>query len=127
MSVRAGRGVVREGDAEVQPLGQGAVLPGDGEVVAMAVKESPLAWRASAEERVVLSEEGAVATQIFHRQYSLVTTGVELAEGKHFLEVKLLSEDIGSTYIARATSASSGPTSIPQEFTGSETTQMAGS
>jgi hypothetical protein len=71
---------------------------GDGEVVAMAVKElPPLVWRAFAEARVALSEEGAVATQINTEDGdSLTTTGVELTEGKHYWEVELLSESGGA-------------------------------
>jgi hypothetical protein len=68
---------------------------GDGEVVAMAVKElPPLVWRTFAEARVALSEEGAVATQIAEEEdlVSLTTTGVELTEGKHYWDVELLSE-----------------------------------
>jgi hypothetical protein len=66
---------------------------GDGEVVAMAVKElPPLVWRTFAEGHVALSEEGAVATQIAEED-SLTTTGVELTGGKHYWEVELLSED----------------------------------
>ena len=64
------------------------MLLGDGEVVAMAVKElPPLVWRTFAEDRVALSEEGAVATQITKEDeeyYSLTTTGVELTESKHY-------------------------------------------
>jgi hypothetical protein len=70
---------------------------GDGEVVAMAVKElPPSVWRTFAEGRVALSEEGAVVTQItreYEEERSLTTTGVELTEGKHYWEVELLSED----------------------------------
>jgi hypothetical protein len=40
---------------------------------------------------VVLSERGAVVTQIAEA-LSLTTTGVELTEGKHYWEVELLSE-----------------------------------
>jgi hypothetical protein len=57
-----------------------------GEVVAMAVKElPPLVWRAFAESRVALSEEGAAAKQLqgVNQQRPLTTTGVELAEGAH--------------------------------------------
>ena len=60
----------------------------------MAVKElPPLVWRTFAEDRVALSEEGAVATQITEEGlYALTTTGVELTEGKHYWEVELRSE-----------------------------------
>jgi hypothetical protein len=96
VAVRADGGAVREEDAEAEPLDGDSMLLGDGEVVAMAVKElPPLAWRTFAEGRVVLSEEGAVATQITEEgeeEFSLTTTGVELTEGKHYWEVELLSE-----------------------------------
>jgi hypothetical protein len=95
VAVRADGGAVREDDAEAEPLDDDDVLLGDGEVVAMAVKElPPLVWRTFAEGHVALSEEGAVATLIREEEdeASLVTTGVELTEGKHYWEVELLSE-----------------------------------
>jgi hypothetical protein len=50
-------------------------------------------WRTfGAEDRVALSEEGAVATQNTEGEDSLTTTGVELTEGKHYWEVELLFE-----------------------------------
>jgi hypothetical protein len=68
------------------------MLLGDGEVVAMAVKElPPLVWRTFAEDLVQLREDGAVATPT-ERGWSLTTTGVELTEGKHYWEVELVSE-----------------------------------
>jgi hypothetical protein len=72
------------------------MLLGDGEVVAVAVKElPPSVWRTFAEGRVALSEEGAVATQITEEyEYPLTTTGVELTEGKNYWEVELLSEKL---------------------------------
>jgi hypothetical protein len=79
-------------------LDDDGVFLGDGEVVAMAVKElPPFVWRTFAEARMALSEEGAVATQITEDEYkqSLPTTGVELTEGKHNWEVELLSESVG--------------------------------
>jgi hypothetical protein len=99
VEVRADGGAVREDDAEAEPLDDDAVLLGDGEVVAMAVKElPPLVWRTFAEGHVALSEEGPVATYIAEvggeeeGGASLATTGVELTEGKHYWEVELLSE-----------------------------------
>jgi hypothetical protein len=98
VAVRADGGAVREDDAEAEPLDEDGACLGDGEVVAMAVKELPhFVWRTFAEGRVALSEEGAVATQITEADaaYSLTTTGVELTEGKHYWEVELLSEGSG--------------------------------
>ena len=98
VAVRADGGAVREDDAEAEPLDDDDALLGDGEVVAMAVKElPPLVWRTCAEGRVALSEGGAVATLIAAAErmvdrVSLTTTGVELTEGKHYWEVELLSE-----------------------------------
>jgi hypothetical protein len=67
----------------------------EGAVVAMAVKE-PLVWRTFPEDLVKLSEGGAVATQLEANEgetdYSHITTGVELTEGRHFWEVELFSE-----------------------------------
>ena len=96
VAVRADGGAVREDDAEAELLDADDMLLGDGEVVAMAVKElPPFVWRTFAEGRVALGEEGAVATQITEvgeEEYALTTTGVELTEGKHYWEVELLSE-----------------------------------
>jgi hypothetical protein len=41
----------------------------------------------------------AAQVQVFRRQYSLTTTGVELTEGKHYWEVELLSEEVGGIFI----------------------------
>ena len=99
VGMRADGGAVREDDAEAEPLDDDGVFLGDGEVVAMAVKElPPFVWRTFAEGRVALSEEGAVATQITkedEEEYLLTTTGVELTEGKHYWEVELLSDGSG--------------------------------
>jgi hypothetical protein len=96
VAVRADGGAVREDDAEAEPLDDDGAFLGDGEVVAMAVKElPPMVWRTIAEGCVALSEEGAVATQDDEEEFSLTTTGVELTEGKHYWEVELLSEGIG--------------------------------
>jgi hypothetical protein len=88
---RADGVAVREDDAEPEPLDDESLLLGEGDVVAMAVKESPLLWRTFAADRVVLSEEGALATQRIE-ELSLVTTGIELTEGKHYWEVEMLSD-----------------------------------
>jgi hypothetical protein len=81
---------VREDDAEPEPLEDESMLLREGDVVAMAVKDSPLLWRTFAADRVLLSEEGAVATQQI-QDWSLTTTGIELTEGKHYWEVEMLS------------------------------------
>jgi hypothetical protein len=99
-AVRADGGAVREDDTEAEPMDGDSMILGDGEVVAMAVKElPPFVWRTIAEGCVALIEEGAVASQITEvgdddeEEFSLTTTGVELTEGKHYWEVELLSED----------------------------------
>jgi hypothetical protein len=62
VAVRSDGGAVREDDAETEPLDEDDMLLGDGEVVAMAVKElPPFVWRTFAEGRAALSEEVAVA------------------------------------------------------------------
>jgi hypothetical protein len=98
VAVRADGGAVREDDAEAEPLDEDGMLLVDGEVVAMAVKEMPLVWRTFAKGHVVLSEKGAVATQISY-EWSLTMTGVELTEGRHYWEVKVLSEEVGNLFI----------------------------
>jgi hypothetical protein len=90
---------VREDDAEPELLDDESMLLGDGEIVAMAVKESPLLWRTFAVDRVTLREDGAVAAQTMEDEFSLTTTGIELTEGKHYWEVELVSEDVGNTFI----------------------------
>jgi hypothetical protein len=88
---------VREDDAEPELLEDGQLVLEEGAVVAMAVKEPPLLWRTFPEDLVELSEGGAVATQVEANEgqldYSHVTTGVELTEGRHYWEVELFSEN----------------------------------
>jgi hypothetical protein len=90
---------VREDDADPELLENESTPLGDGEVIAMAVKELPLMWRTFAKDRVTLSESGTVATQILSDVWSLTTSGIELTEGSHYWEVKLLSGDVGSFLI----------------------------
>jgi hypothetical protein len=56
-------------------------------------------WRTFPDNRVTLSEGGAVATQTVGKSISLTTTGTEITEGKHYWEVELLSEDVGFIFI----------------------------
>jgi hypothetical protein len=90
---------VREDDAEPELLDDESMLLGDGETVAMAVKESPLLWRTFAADRVTVSEDETVAKHSTEGKYSLTTTGIELTEGKHYWEVELLSKNVRSTFI----------------------------
>jgi hypothetical protein len=91
---------VREDDAEPEPLDNESMGLEDGDVVAMAVKETPLLWRTFAEGRVTLSEGGAVATQhTIDRKWSLTTTGTELTEGRHYWEVELLSGNLDEMFV----------------------------
>jgi hypothetical protein len=62
VAVRADGSAVREDDAEPEVLDDDTVELGDGEILAMAVKDLPLVWRTCDEEVVTLSEGGAVAT-----------------------------------------------------------------
>jgi hypothetical protein len=52
-------------------------------------------WRTYAEDRVSLSEGGAVAAHTQNNKFSLTTTGTELTEGKHYWEVELVSTHTG--------------------------------
>jgi hypothetical protein len=96
---------VREDDAEPELLKDESIVPEDGDLVAMAVKELPVLWRTFAEDCVTLSEEGAVATQTLKQDFNtesrffLTTTGIELTEGKHYWEVVLMSKNVGMTLI----------------------------
>jgi hypothetical protein len=60
----------------------------------MAFKEAPMVWRTCDEEKVTLSEDGAVATNVDNEDDpdTLVTSGVELTAGKHYWEVEILSD-----------------------------------
>jgi hypothetical protein len=89
---------VREDDAEPELLDDESMLLGDGEIVAMAVKESPLLWRTFPVDRITLSENSLVATHNQQDRFSLTTTGTELTEGRHYWEVELLS-DVTNIYI----------------------------
>jgi hypothetical protein len=91
VAVRADGSAVREDDADPEPLDDDAIELGAGEMVAMAVKEQPMFWRTCDEEKVTLSEGGAVATTSDNND-TLVTSGVELTAGKHYWEVELLGD-----------------------------------
>jgi hypothetical protein len=94
VAVREDGGAVREDDAEPELLDDDSLSLEEGAVVAMAVEEPPLSWQTFPEEYVKLSKGGAVATQTIDNEdeYSHVTTGVELNEGRHYWEVELLLE-----------------------------------
>jgi hypothetical protein len=96
---RADGMAVREDDAEPELLEDESTLLGDRDVVAMAVREPPLMWRTFPEDRVMLSEGGAVATQVHKRNWSLTTTEIELTEGTHYWEVELLSQNMVNMHI----------------------------
>jgi hypothetical protein len=97
VAIRADGGAVREDDAEPELLDDEDQRLEEGSLVAMAVKETPLLWRTFPEEVVELSEGGAVATQVEQNEdedeYSHITTGVELTDGRHYWEVEVLSPE----------------------------------
>jgi hypothetical protein len=100
VAVRVDGSAVREDDADPEPLDDDATELENGEMVAMAVKEAPLVWRTCDEEKVTLSEGGAVATTLDDDDvYTLVTSGTELTAGKHYWEVELLGDDHGPVCI----------------------------
>jgi hypothetical protein len=91
VSVNKDGSAVREDDAEPELLEDNvAILLQDGDIVAMAVKDRPLKWRVCPTV-VALSEHGAVAT-LCDEEYgmALVTSGLEMKEGKHFWEVHFI-------------------------------------
>jgi hypothetical protein len=94
---------VREDDAEPELLDDDTLPLEEGAVITMAVKESPLVWRTFPEDPpyVKLSDGGTVATQITDQDedFSHVTTGVELTEGRHYWELELPSEDMDDMYV----------------------------
>jgi hypothetical protein len=61
-------------------------------------QEPPLLWQKFHDDRITLTEGGAVATQAA-LGISLTTTETELTEGKHYWEVELLSESMGGIFI----------------------------
>jgi hypothetical protein len=63
VATRADGKAVREDDAEPEVLGDDGQSLGDGELLAMAVKEAPLIWRTYPGESVTPSEKGALATK----------------------------------------------------------------
>jgi hypothetical protein len=96
VAVRADGSAVREDDADPEALDDDAIELGDGEMVAMAVKEAPMVWRTCDAEEVTLSEGGAVATKIGDEDGyndTLVTSGVELTAGKHYWEMEIVEND----------------------------------
>jgi hypothetical protein len=70
-------------------------------MLAMAVKEPLWVWRTFDEEKVTLSEGGAVATKVDddNEADTLVTSGIELTAGKHYWEVVILNDDGGSVLV----------------------------
>jgi hypothetical protein len=61
VAVRADGSAVREDDADPEALDDDGIELGNGQTVAMAVKELPLVWRTCDDDLVTLSEGGAVA------------------------------------------------------------------
>jgi hypothetical protein len=117
VAVQPDGGVVREDDAEAEPLEDADTKLHDGELVAMAVKdELPLLWRTFPDDMVALSEGGAVATQIGEEGdgEALVTSGLELVTGQHYWEVELLCENFDEICVGV-----SRPNLNPREFYGS--------
>jgi hypothetical protein len=100
VAVRADGSAVREDDEEPEPLDDDAIELGAGQMVAMAVKEAPMVWRTCDEERVTLSEGGAVATTLDNDDGSdtLVTSGVELTAGKNYWEVEILNDQASTGF-----------------------------
>jgi hypothetical protein len=95
VAVRDDGGAVREDDAEPEVLEDEGMLLEEGAEVAMAVTElPPWVWRTFPEDLVELSEGGALATHHTTDEAlrcSLVTSGVELTEGRHYWEVEVVS------------------------------------
>jgi hypothetical protein len=91
--------IVREDDAEPELFDDDRAELAEGDIITLAVKEDfPLVWGIYAKNRVVLTEEGKIATQS-GQVGSLVTSGVELVKGSHYWEVELLSEEVGGILI----------------------------
>jgi hypothetical protein len=89
---------VREDDAEPELLEDESMVLDGFDVLAMAVHNAPLLWSTFAEDRVTLSEGGAVAAQT-STAWSLTTTRIELTEGKHYWGVELMLEGMSNICI----------------------------
>jgi hypothetical protein len=105
LAMRADGRAVREDDAEPEPLEDEKQVLTHGEILTMAVKEDALGqWHTFPAGYVTVSEVGAVATgkyntvamtrrrtQNWKPEDALVTSGIELTEGRHYWEVESLS------------------------------------
>jgi hypothetical protein len=105
VAVRADGGAVREDDEDPEALDDDSIELGNGQIVAMAVKDlPPLVWRTCDEELVTLSEGGAVATlndvdDANGVEDALVTSGTELTAGKHYWEVEIVNDGSGGVFV----------------------------
>ena len=71
----------------------------EGDVIAMGVMPDPVQWRTFPEDRVVVSEEGLLATQTANEEWSLTHTGEELTEGRHYWEVEIVDRKNDSLFL----------------------------
>ena len=78
---------VREFDQEPEELKEDGMALEEGDVIAMGVMPEPVQWRTWPADRVTVSEDGKLATQI-RTGVAMVTTGEELTEGRHYWEVE---------------------------------------
>eukprot|EP00935_MAST-01C_sp_MAST-1C-sp1_P000233 g233.t1 len=90
---------VREFDQEPEELKEDGMALEEGDVIAMGVFEPPVQWRTYAEDRVVVSEEGKLATQTADDEDSLSHTGEELTEGRHYWEVEIVDLQDGGLWL----------------------------
>jgi hypothetical protein len=93
VAIRMDGVVVREDDADPEPLEDRNMVLQDGDVVAMAVKDE-LVWRIFPRKRVRLSENGAQVEAKKRKNAKrasmcLITTGVELTGGQNYWEVEV--------------------------------------
>jgi hypothetical protein len=95
---------VREDDMEAQMLGDNEAIHA-GELVTLSVREK-LSWKTFPRATVALSEAGMVATvrnKDCVENWSLVTTGEEIVEGRHYWEVEIVSTVVKTMFVGVAT------------------------
>ena len=90
---------VREFDQEPEELKEDGMALEEGDVIAMGVMPDPVQWRTFAEDHVLVSEEGKLATHTAHGQISLTHTGEELTEGRHYWEVEIVDRKDSNLYL----------------------------
>jgi hypothetical protein len=82
---------IREDDSEPVLLGNEDCLE-PGMVICLSVKSEPVLWEKHDTSSVTVSEDGTLVTKLANDfSWDLVTSAVELTDGKHYWEVEICS------------------------------------